>query len=112
VNVNIAKLINDGTGASGELKLAVWACDAPFNGGTIQGVKLGEHPLTDTLRTGYEYNRLTQAIKIDEFPTFEQPKTIVVGVLEDGFIADWRNIDPPYTFKRSVWLHWYERLYR
>jgi hypothetical protein len=118
VTLDITGLVNTGQATSNDLMLEVWASDAPFKALPAQGTKLGQLNLNATLQSGYQYQHLTETVKVETLPPFEQPKTIIVFLLEQCqrdekfYPVNAYSIGNPYTFKKSEWRnHWWERLW-
>lgn len=115
IRLSLDDLANTSNSSSNKLKVEVWAYDTAQIRQVTSGTKLGEHDIDDTLPAGYSFSHLSEKISVENFPTFEQPKTIKVCVLEQCDTdkaykrALCRDTNPPYTFKENEWRNILQR---
>ena len=62
VDIGVGKISHTRTGPTGTLKLAVWATKRPYNGGNIEGFKIGEVK-KEALQAGYTYTDVKNTAK-------------------------------------------------
>lgn len=90
---------NDAENATGTIQVRLWALDAPYKGGTISGVVLGEYKL-EGLDGGMRYPDFNKTVKTN-LPrtkgTFHLCLTLS-EYREKGYVlTDWRNFDKQVT---------------
>lgn len=57
LTMKVDRVVNNGSGTTGSLRLEVWATQAPYGGGSISGYVLGSYQFTSQLGPGqYFYN--------------------------------------------------------
>jgi hypothetical protein len=62
IDMNVAKISHHRTGATGSLKLSVWASKEPYDGGTLHGYELGSVS-KKALQPGYTYTNVKNVAK-------------------------------------------------
>ena len=83
VDIAVGKISHTRTGHTGELNVAVWATLRPYNGGNIQGYKLGEVK-KDPLQPGFAYTDLKNTAKYKAPPPGSYYVSIVLSEFNNG----------------------------
>lgn len=83
VEINVAKISHTRTGATGTLKLAVWATKKPYNGGAINGFEIGS-VIKKALQPGYNYTDVKNTGKYVKPPSGSYFVHILLLEYQDG----------------------------
>ena len=89
LDIQVAKISHNRTGSTGTLKLAVWATDAPYRGGGIEGYQLGFVTKT-ALKPGYSYSAVKNRAKFKRPPSGTYYITLVLSEFSG---SDYRIVD-------------------
>src|SRR5262249_2956788 len=82
-------------GASGSLRLDLWATATPYGGGTIDGYRFGTVSL-NPLPAGYVYNNINRTVPYAKPPDGSYYVTLTLSEYHNGsyFIVDYINYSP------------------
>ena len=83
IDIEVGKISHTRTGVTGSLNLAVWATVRPYNGGNIQGFKLGEVK-KEALQPGYTYTNVKNTAKYTRPPAGTYYVSIVLSEYDGG----------------------------
>ena len=101
IDIEIGKISHHRAGATGSLKLSVWATEERFKGGTIEGFKLGSVTKA-ALKPDSSYSDVKNTAKYTPPPDGTYFITIVLseyGGDETYSIVDFHTMSEPWTFK-------------
>ncbi len=100
VELEVASITHTRAGSTGSLKLAVWATDAPYAGGSLRGYQLG-FVKKDALKTGYSYNKVKNTAKYARPPAGRYYVNLILSEFDDGEyrIVSWLGGSTRVDFK-------------
>ena len=92
--------------ATGTLMMKLWACDAPYKPGTLNGQLLGSYKL-DGLAPGNVYNGLKKTVPYT-VPNIKRQYYIVLALVEyqsNGYVlVNYQNMPQPAVLGPSKWV--------
>jgi hypothetical protein len=100
LTLKVDKVVNDGAGSSGSLRLRLWATEAAYGGGTIRGYVLGAYQFSRPLEAHEYFYAISQQVQFTRPPdgTYHTTLTLEEYTSTGWVIRDYLGFNSTTTF--------------